>query len=223
MPFSVPNPLTAGQKARAIEVMENFQAIGDELDAFPTLGALKTGAISKTEHLTNGIISLAKLAPGIVTTAVGATPADTELPTAKAVKTYADGKAASSVNGDTQVFGNYLYNADVWNGAGSGVATIIYKAASDTFIHFRQHLNNPQKSATDIGTGGMDDPAYVRVSTNNSTYYMIWNTYGNRFGCVLVPKNSYVQFHRTQGNDQMSITYTSVGAKALTLQDKSWI
>jgi hypothetical protein len=62
MAFSVTNDFTAGTDAIASEVNQNFTDIEAELNAFPTDGTLKDGAVSTTAKLANGIITTAKFA-----------------------------------------------------------------------------------------------------------------------------------------------------------------
>jgi hypothetical protein len=90
MAFDVTNTFQAGTDAKASELNKNFSDIEDELNAFPTAGALKEGSVTESA-IANSAITVAKLSNVITDTSLtGAS--NSNIPSTLAVKTYLDNK-----------------------------------------------------------------------------------------------------------------------------------
>jgi hypothetical protein len=125
MTFDVTNTFQAGTDAKAVDLNKNFSDIENELNAFPTGGALKNGSITNA-MIVDSAITFPKLS-GISTDGVGLTPVnDTTLATSKAIKTYID----TYLTG-IKVFGTATLTSDHSNLAGSFPAVTVRSGSSN--------------------------------------------------------------------------------------------
>jgi hypothetical protein len=80
MTFKATNTFVAGTKAEAAGVNQNFGDVESELNAFPTDGSLKNGAV-EFKHLDNSAVEVAS---------EGISASDVKVPTSNAVVEYSE-------------------------------------------------------------------------------------------------------------------------------------
>jgi hypothetical protein len=94
MAFNVTNTFTAGSDADSDDINQNFADIETELNAFPSSGAVKDGAITNA-MIQTGVITTAKLSQTETTLSTSTSI----LPVSNAVKEYVDARVFSSFYG----------------------------------------------------------------------------------------------------------------------------